>query len=134
MIDSQVYGPESDGGELAERETTISDLATAGITDFVYDYDYGSEWEARVILLHETQQLAGRRPRCAAGEGMAPPEKVGGPLRYRRFVSALKSGVGNEKRLAISELGDGFDPDAFALETVETALKHAFPYTAGEKE
>ena len=134
MIDGQVYGPESDGGELAERETTISDLATEGITDFVYDYDYGSEWEARVILLHETQQLAGRRPRCAAGEGMAPPEKVGGPLRYRRFVSALKSGAGNEKRLALSELGDGFDPDAFTLETVESALKLAFPHTAGEEE
>ncbi|GAB1484500.1 hypothetical protein MASR2M78_33180 [Treponema sp.] len=128
VIDGDVYGPsparDAENGDKAEQDMTIAELAANGISEIEYDYDYGAEWELRITLLHTAKEEG--LPRCVAGQGAAPPEHSGGALRYRRFVSALKGEAGTEQDLARSELGSNFDPDAFNLEEVNTALAAAF--------
>lgn len=124
VVDGEVYGPE--GNELSEGNATVGDLAAAGKQEFLYDYNYGAEWEARVTILHETPAEESGLPRCLAGEGVAPPENIGGPLRFRRFVSALSAEGGKERDLARAELGEDFDPDAFDAAEVNKALSRAF--------
>lgn len=126
VVDGQVYGPEGEGGDYTERGTTVGALAEAGKTEFVYDYDYGAEWEARVTVLHEAEAEADGIPRCLAGEGVAPPESIGGPLRFRRFVTALASDAGKERELARAELGADFDPEAFDPAAANAALRKEF--------
>ena len=126
IVDGEVYGSDTAGGELAERTVAIAAIAAAGITEISYDYDYGAEWEVRITLLHGVAEEAGGRGRCVAGALAAPPENIGGPLRYRRFLSALRGEDGQEKKLAQAELGEGFDPDAFELATVDAAVAALF--------
>jgi hypothetical protein len=125
VVDGEVYGPDAAGGELAERNATIASVAAAGVTEIEYDYDYGAEWEARVTLLHSVDEPGGRG-RCVAGALASPPETVGGPLRYRRFLSALRGEGGQEKELALAELGADFDPDAFDLASADAAVAALF--------
>lgn len=126
IVDGEVYGPDTAGGELAERNATIAAIAAAGVTEIGYDYDYGAEWEARVSLLQGAENEGGGRARCVAGALAAPPENIGGPLRYRRFLSALRGEDGQEKELARAELGTDFDPDAFDLAATDAAIAALF--------
>jgi hypothetical protein len=134
VADGRVFGPEADAGVFPEREATIGALIAEGVLEFTYDYDYGSEWEVRVSVLHPADADPSCRPRCLAGEGAAPPESIGGPLRFRRFISALKGAPGGERNLAAAELGEGFDPDAFDPATVNENLDRAFPAEKGATE
>jgi hypothetical protein len=43
-------------------------------------------------------------------------------MRFRRYVLALENGAPEERRLALSELGEGFDPQAFDLEACNRDL------------
>ncbi len=121
-----VYGPEADAGVIPERDETLAALLSDGVFEISYDYDYGSEWEVRIAVLHACDAEPSLTPACSAGEGAAPPETIGGPLRYRRFVSALKSGDGGERELAIAELGADFDPDSFDRAELNTRLAGSF--------
>jgi hypothetical protein len=47
---------------------------------------------------------------------------VEGPLRYRRFVSALDGSEGPERDTAVTELGADFDPYAFNLDDCNRRL------------
>jgi hypothetical protein len=125
VVDGEVYGPDKAGGELAERTATIGRIADSEIPEIVYDYDYGSEWEVRVSLLAADAAAAGSRPRCVGGAGAAPPENVGGPLRFRRFLSALKGEAGPERALAEAELGAGFDAAAFDVAAADARVAAA---------
>lgn len=129
VADGRLYGPKADEGSMSEARTTVGALAAAGTLEFSYDYDYGSEWEVRVNLLHAADPEPSSAPRCLAGEGSAPPETVGGPLRFRRFVSALKGEAGGEKDLAKAELGADFDPDAFDPAVLNARLAEAWERT-----
>lgn len=134
VADGRVYGPEADSGVSPEREASLAALVADGVLEFSYDYDYGSEWEVRISILHVSESDPSGRPRCLAGEGAAPPESIGGPLRFRRFVSALKGEDGGEKNLARGELGDAFDPDAFDLAAANESLGRTFPAEKGASE
>ncbi|HCM26652.1 MAG TPA: hypothetical protein DIC34_08935, partial [Treponema sp.] len=125
VLDGEVYGPDSGGGELAERNATIASALADGITEITYDYDFGAEWEAKISILSRADADPDGRPRCIAGAGAAPTENSGGPLRFRRFVSALRGEDGPEKEIAKAELGADFDPDAFDLAAADAELAGA---------
>ena len=134
VADGRVFGPEADAGVFPEREAGLASLIAEGVLELSYDYDYGSEWEVRISILHSSDADQTAKPRCLAGEGAAPPETIGGPLRFRRFVSALKGEDGGEKNLAQGELGADFDPDAFDLAAANERLDRAFQAGKGASE
>jgi hypothetical protein len=57
-----------------------------------------------------------------AGSGSAPPEYIDGPMRFRRYIVALENGADTERKLALRELGENFDPQAFDLEACNRRL------------
>jgi hypothetical protein len=103
-----------------ERETLLRDLGAGGIVEMLYEY--GSRWTAKIILLSRYEGEAAERVRCVTGAGAAPPEHIEGPLRFRKFLSALERGNETERRGALRELGPDFDPEAFDMEACNRLL------------
>ena len=89
------------------------------------EYEYGSKWTVKVLLL---PQKAGKDEeiRCVAGEGASPPEVIGGHLRFKKVINALKNGNDIEKQSAKLELGADFKPDYFDLERCNLNLRLTF--------
>jgi hypothetical protein len=103
-----------------EPDLSLGELDLGGGNAFLYVY--GSKWTVKLLLLsrHENEGVQGAR--CVAGSGSAPPEYIDGPMRFRRYVLALENGAPEERRLALSELGEEFDPQAFDLEACNRGL------------
>lgn len=123
ILDGEMYDAEGTSQERDEHTLTLGEAIEKGITEFIYNYDFNAEWEIRISLLHVVDDAdKGRGIRCTAGEGAAPPEHIGGPLRFHRFISALRMGNPTEQAQARKELGEDFDPDQFDLSTCNNRL------------
>ncbi len=120
MAGDAVYG--QDQGGLDEEATCITDLVDAGKRELNYDYDYSAEWEFKLRLLHEIPPPTDALISCQAGEGAAPPEDVGGPLRWRRLVQALTKGPQAERQEARAVLGESFSPTLFDRDALNAHL------------
>ena len=128
---SQIY--QFSGEEVLDSQSTIKDLNSRGLVEILYEY--GTKWTVKIILLNRNEARNDIRSnmkgethvRCMAGAGAAPPENIGGPLLFKRFVSALNGGNAEERLRAEEELGKNFCPDAFDLGLCNRAL------SSGEK-
>ncbi|QQO09664.1 plasmid pRiA4b ORF-3 family protein [Breznakiella homolactica] len=114
-------------GSPLDPELKISDLKSQSIMELWYEY--GSKWLVKILLLFNQEMKDDTAVACISGAGASPPESLGGPLRFRRFVSALKHETGPENKLARHELGADFDPNAFDLEEYNGRLARAFSET-----
>ncbi|MDR2510665.1 MAG: plasmid pRiA4b ORF-3 family protein [Spirochaetaceae bacterium] len=105
-----------------KTELMLSDLAVRGFSDI--SYEYGHCWTVRMIILavHNADVL--EKARCTSGENAAPPEKVEGPLRFRRFVSALDSYIEEERETARAKLGANFKSDEFEVDKCNHQIAH----------
>jgi len=93
-----------------------------GIADFIdserpecrYVYDYGDNWQHRVVL--EAVVFADPEktyPTCIGGERACPPEDVGGVSGYQHLLQILKD-PDHERFGKVREmLGEDFDPERF---------------------
>jgi hypothetical protein len=90
------------------------------------EYEYGNKWSVKVILLSSHRQDNEEAVRCVAGEGAAPPEIIGGPLRFRKILAALSAGSDMEKQAALHELGPDFVPGLFDIEKCNKKLYSLF--------
>jgi hypothetical protein len=95
-------------------DTLLGELPARGTPALLYEY--GSMWTVRITILSRHEAAEGELVRCVAGAGAAPPEGIDGPLRFRRFISALAKGTDAERHGALHELGKNFDPDLFDME------------------
>jgi hypothetical protein len=64
-----------------------------------------------------------------AGAGAAPPETIGGPLRFKRFITALSGNNDLERQKAQEELGKDFHPDAFDIDLCNRNLNSGVKIT-----
>jgi hypothetical protein len=103
-----------------DLDLSLGELDLRGGSSFLYEY--GSKWTVNILLLfrHENENAPGVR--CVAGSGSAPPEHIDGPMRFRRYILALERGADTERKLALRELGEDFDPQAFDLEACNRRL------------
>jgi hypothetical protein len=106
-----------------DHKLMIRDIGGQGINELLYEY--GTQWNIKVILLSSGQPAKGDSVRFVAGEGAAPPETISGPLRFRRILGALESGSDMEKQAALHELGPDFVPGFFDLEKCNRNLNSA---------
>lgn len=102
------------GEEVLDNRITIGDLGNRGIIELLYEY--GTKWTVKIMLLTRSETREEKPVRCVAGAGAAPPENIGGPLRFKRFVSALNGSNDAERRGAEWELGKGFNPGTFDMD------------------
>ncbi|MCL2831932.1 MAG: plasmid pRiA4b ORF-3 family protein [Treponema sp.] len=109
---SQIY--QFSAEKILDGRTSIKELDSSGLTEFLYEY--GTKWTVKIILLSKNAATGESPIRCAAGAGASPPEAIGGPLRFKRFISALSAADSQESKRAGWELGQNFKPDAFDLD------------------
>ncbi|MDR1507324.1 MAG: plasmid pRiA4b ORF-3 family protein [Treponema sp.] len=104
-------------------DLTIGDLSSNKTGEFLCEF--GTKWTVKIIILSRYQPGPEEGIRCLAGAGAAPPRFIDGPLRFRRFISALELGSDREQRLVMSELGREYDPESFDIDSCNRALKNA---------
>jgi hypothetical protein len=88
-------------------------------------YEYGSKWTVKILLLSRYESEGQPDIRCVAGAASAPPEYIDGPMRFRRYIVALEKGADAERKLALRELGQDFESEAFDLDACNRNLASA---------
>ncbi|MDR0409661.1 MAG: plasmid pRiA4b ORF-3 family protein [Spirochaetaceae bacterium] len=109
-----------DGGEKLKENVSLKELADNYLNEL--NYEYGARWTVKIIFSPCTDTNI-KRPLCVAGENSPPPERVEGPLRFRRFISALEISDESEKETARNELGRNFNPAAFDIDECNKNLE-----------
>jgi hypothetical protein len=106
---------------VGEGKTSIGELSRRGVSEFLCEI--GSKWTVKSIILSWYQAKPGEWISCVAGAGAPPPRFIDGPLRFRRFISALERGSDKERKLAQSELGRDYDPEGFDIDSCNRAIR-----------
>ena len=108
------------GENILDNRITMAELGDQGLIEFLYEY--GTKWTVKIILISRNTVTVENPIRCVAGAGASPPETIGGPLRFRRFITALSANNGADRQGANHELGENFKPDDFDLESCNRGL------------
>ena len=117
------FTSESGDKQFFHEKMKISDVSSMGITELLYEY--GTKWMVKVTFLSSFKPSKGEIVRYVAGSGAAPPETIGGPIRFRKILDALKSNE-IERQTALHELGLDFAPDLFNMEKCNKNLNSIY--------
>jgi hypothetical protein len=123
-IEDRWFGPiDEDAHDELEDATDVElgDVVTAG-DHFFYEYDFGDGWRLEVEVESSTNELGTAHATCTDGERAGPPEDCGGPDGYSELIEALADTDHPDHEDVRSWVGGGFDPAAFSLGKVNTAL------------
>src|SRR5689334_19921599 len=110
-------------GEDARR-VTLETLVRGEKDKFLYEEDFGDRWEHELrmekVLPYEAEK---RYPVCLTDKRACPPEDCGGIWGYASFLEAIQDLQHPEHEDMLEWVGGEFDPDAFDLNEVNTALQ-----------
>lgn len=120
--------PEYDLPVRSAKAASLRRVAPAAGTTFSYVYDFGDNWQHRIVVEQVLPPEAGTHyPRCTGGRRACPPEDVGGVWGYAEFLEALADPSHPEHDLMVSWIGGSFDPAAFDLAAINGTLDHLGP-------
>lgn len=115
--------------DMDALKTKLSKVFTFEKQTFYYIYDFGDNWQHR-ILLEKILPGKGAVPVCLAGKGACPPEDCGGVWGYENLKEILADPTHEEHEDMKEWLGlekdEKWDADYFDLEEVNEALKARF--------
>lgn len=112
-----------DGGkEYLHDKLKLGDIDFRGKKELVYEY--GSEWNVKIIIMSSYQSGNDDVCRFIAGEGAAPPEHVEGPRHFRKLIS-LDANGSTEMQSVERELGSDFS-GGFDLEKTNRNVRAFF--------
>lgn len=107
-----------------ENAWTLGQVLATGVSEFDYHYDFGDDWEHRLIVEPATRGGAGGpSPLCLAGENACPPEDVGGPPGYAVFLQALADPKHEDHARYLQWIGGIWDPKGFDLNRINRELR-----------
>jgi hypothetical protein len=109
--------------DRVDLDLSLGELDLGGGNSFLYEY--GSKWTVKLLFLSRHENEGAPGVRCVAGSGSAPTEHIDGPMRFRRYILALERGADAERKLALRELGEDFQPQSFDLEACNRRLLSA---------
>src|SRR5437870_1459197 len=116
VIQDQRYGvPNEDDagpqGTKDERKYKLGDVLPGENSQFMYDYDFGDNWQ-HVLVIEKIlpPQEGARYPACLAGARACPPEDVGGLPGYGDFLEATRDRQHPEHDEYREWIGGRFDP------------------------
>ncbi|WP_010256354.1 IS1096 element passenger TnpR family protein [Treponema primitia] len=112
--------PDRGGSGRLELDSILGELDLRGGNSFLYEY--GSKWTVKILVLSRHEPEGQPSIRCVAGASAAPPEFIDGPMRFRRYITALERGADAERELALRELGQDFNPETFDLDACNRNL------------
>ncbi|MBF0496563.1 MAG: plasmid pRiA4b ORF-3 family protein [Deltaproteobacteria bacterium] len=108
------------------QDFTLEQVVPAEKTKFIYEYDFGDDWEHQILVEKILPLEPGKYyPVCVAGKRACPLEDIGGIWGYDFFLEALKDPNHPKRRQYLEEFGDviDFDPEAFDLDAVNAELR-----------
>lgn len=107
------------------RSVRLSAVAWHPQTGFDYWYNLQEGWHHRLIVL-DCSTGSERRPRLIDGQGVCPPEDVGGPAGYREFLAAIQNPAHEDHDLYRLWADGHYAFDGFCLEETAARLQKAF--------
>jgi len=122
-----------------ETRFKLSRITTNEGSAFTYEYDFGDSWQHELLVEEIMPPGEGvKYPVCVAGERACPPEDVGSIWGYEEFLEAIQDPDHPEHKDYLEWIGGEFDPEAFDLEGVNTALRRLrrgrYRWTTGYRE
>jgi hypothetical protein len=110
-------------GTEDERKMRLCELSPAVKSKFIYEYDFGDDWEHEIEVVKIGPPAEGvKYPVCLAGKLACPPEDCGGVWGYYEKLEVLKNPKHKDYEELIEWMGKKFDPERFDLEKINTAL------------
>jgi hypothetical protein len=118
------------GNDRDERRVKVATVVseTAATGEFEYAYDMGDDWRHRLVVEADIGAPArkfDRLPLCAAGENACPPDDIGGPHGYARFLAALADPEDEDHATMLTWIGGVFDPRGFDLNHLNREWRRA---------
>jgi hypothetical protein len=119
-----IVGIEGDGRRLySDRNVKLAALLNRGVTQFLYRYDFGDDWEHVITVEAVTAPEEGvDYPTLLAGARHAPPEDCGGPPGFEAFLDAVQDADHEDHEALLEWFGGPFDPEDMNLDIVEAML------------
>jgi hypothetical protein len=112
------------GRQELPSEARLSQVAPRARAKIYYIYDMGDYWEHEILVEKTLPDHPGlRHPEVLAAEGACPPEDCGGVWGYEELLAAVGDPEHPDHEDMIEWLGEGFDPQAYDLESVNKLLK-----------
>jgi len=121
----QECDPENEMGMENESSIRLSDIVRAKVKKFGYEYDFGDGW-LHEITVEKVLPIdpSTKHPVCTGGARACPPEDCGSYPGYGNILKALIVASKSEEQKELLEwLGDGYDPEYFDLDAVNSRLK-----------
>jgi len=119
-IGERAYGEPDSEDAVWGRKTyqakgmRLGKLIERGIIEFLYTYDFGDNWQHRVVVDHVGDaEPATDYPRFVAEERTAPPEDVGGPSGFMEFTKAIANRSHPQHKDMVRWYGGPFHPTDF---------------------
>jgi len=95
-----------------EKSIRLGTLMDRGIREFLYLYDFGDNWQHRIIIDEPRQgELGVEYPRFVDGARRAPPEDVGGLTGFEEFLDAMADPEHEQFQQMLDWYGEIFDPE-----------------------
>jgi hypothetical protein len=102
-------------------KTRLRDVLGTGATKIGYTYDFGDNWEMRLVARDRREGEFGRYPLYVGGERNAPPEDCGGVGGFYALLEALAD-EDHPDHDEVAEAFDGYDPEAVDEEGIRYGL------------
>lgn len=128
--DDRVYGepgPEDAawGRKIYQAKSMrLGTLISRGVTEFLYTYDFGDDWQHRITV--ESVGVADPGvdyPIFIDGERRAPPEDVGGPPGFMDFFEAISKRSHAQHKDMVRWYGGPFHPTDFGAAEIAARLR-----------
>ena len=102
----------------------LGTLVDRGVTELLYTYDFGDDWQHRVIVEEVIEATAGiDYPLFIDGERTAPPEDVGGPPGFMDFVEAMAKPRHPQRKGLVRWYGGPFNPADFGADRIAESIR-----------
>jgi hypothetical protein len=102
----------------------LGTLVERGVSELLYTYDFGDDWQHRVIVEEVLDAQPGTDyPTFIDGERTAPPEDVGGPPGFMDFVEAMAKPRHPQRKDLVRWYGGPFNPVDFGAERIAESIR-----------
>lgn len=128
-FDGRCYGIPFDddfGGKkiYSATHTRLTKLQDSDVTEFLYTYDMGDNWEHLVEVVELFDAPKGSRlPRFLDGQLRTPPEDVGGAPGFEMFLEAMADPNHEDHDDLTEWYGRPFEPEEIDLDIVTIQLR-----------
>ncbi|MBI5477547.1 MAG: plasmid pRiA4b ORF-3 family protein, partial [Deltaproteobacteria bacterium] len=125
-IGEAAYGPNlhDEGDATDEKKVRLAEVVRREKARFGYVYDFGDNWHHEILVEKIVPPEPGTHyPVCVGGKRNGAPEDCGGVSGYAALMSVLKNPKHEEYEERREWVGDDYDPDFFALDAINDALR-----------